>query len=185
MKRLLGLLVCSSILYACSDSNTKAPADTATETGKVAAATESKDYEIGDEKYVELGKSGFANLSSGDIDTWMAGFADSAIYRWNNLDSLMGKPAITEYWKKRRTDVIESINFSSQVWLPIKLNKAQVPGQLTGNYALSWNLVTAKYKTGKTMVQRIHTVFHFDANDKVDRVFQYLDRVPINAAMAK
>ena len=35
------------------------------------------------------------------------------------------------------------------------------------------------------MIQSIHTVQHFDANDKIDRVVQYLDRVPINAAMAK
>jgi len=35
------------------------------------------------------------------------------------------------------------------------------------------------------MTQRIHTVYHFDANDKIDRVSQYIDWVPIKAAMAK
>ena len=35
------------------------------------------------------------------------------------------------------------------------------------------------------MVQWIHTDQHFDANDKIDRVIQYLDRVPINAASKK
>jgi len=28
----------------------------------------------------------------------------------------------------------------------------------------------------------MHMVFHFDNNDKVDRVTQYLDRVPVMAA---
>jgi hypothetical protein len=46
-------------------------------------------------------------------------------------------------------------------------------------------MTTAKYKTGKSMTQWIHTDLHFDANDKIDRVIMYLDRVPIAAAMSK
>ena len=35
------------------------------------------------------------------------------------------------------------------------------------------------------MSQWIHTDYHFDANDKIDQVVQYIDRAPINAAIAK
>ena len=35
------------------------------------------------------------------------------------------------------------------------------------------------------MAQWIHTAIHFDANDKIDRVVQFLDRAPINAATKK
>ena len=184
MKKVFGWLVCSALLFSCSN-DPKTTANTESKAASDAPASESKDYEFADGKFVELGKKHMAYLESGDIDGWMAEFADNAVYRWNNLDSLTGKAAITDYWKKRRTDVIDSMSFSSDIWLPIKINKPQAAGQLTGNYALCWYIVKAKYKTGKSMTQRIHTVFHFDANDKVDRVFQYLDRAPINAAMSK
>lgn len=182
MKKLFGLLVCAALLFSCKDepaaednTGVKAPAD---------AGTASKDYEIGDTKYVDLAKAGVANLASGDIDTWMTSFADNAIYRWNNLDSLIGKPAIVDYWKKRRSDAIDTMSFSGDVWMPVKVLVSQGGGQLTGNYALCWQLVHAKYKTGKSMTQRVHTIYHFDDNDKIDRVLQYLDRAPIIAAMA-
>jgi hypothetical protein len=184
MKKLLGLLVCSALLFSCgNDPKTAESAEAKADTSSPTAG--SKDYEFADAKFVELGKKHMAYLVSGDIDGWMTEFADNAIYRWNNFDSLAGKTAIIDYWKKRRTDVIDSMSFSSDVWLPVKVNKPLTAGQLTGNYALCWYIVKAKYKTGKSMSQRVHTVFHFDANDKIDRITQYLDRVPINAAMAK
>lgn len=120
----------------------------------------------------------------GDIDGWMATFADNAVYVWNNGDSIAGKPAITAYWKKRRSDVIDSISFTNQIWLPIKVNQPQSVEQ-PGVWLLSWHLTMAKYKTGKRMAQWMHTDYHFDASDKIDRVIQYLDRVPINAATKK
>jgi hypothetical protein len=35
------------------------------------------------------------------------------------------------------------------------------------------------------MSQWIHTLMHFNNEDKIDRVLQFLDRAPINAAMKK
>ena len=35
------------------------------------------------------------------------------------------------------------------------------------------------------MTQWIHTDYHFDRNDKVDRVIQYIDKAAINAALPK
>src|SRR5882757_1805737 len=126
-----------------------------------------------------------AYFARGGICGWVNEIACNAAFCLDKFCSPAREGAIFYYWKKRRTDVIDSMSFSSDVWLPVKVNKPMTAGQLTGNYALCWYIVKAKYKTGKSMSQRVHTIFHFDANDKIDRIMQYLDRVPINAAMAK
>ena len=140
--------------------------------------------EFADPKYMDVGKKGLAALSAGDVEGWEAGYADNAVYLWNNGDSLAGKAAITAYWKKRRTEVIDSITFTNAIFLPIKVNQPQSV-EAPGIWLLGWYQTNAKYKTGKKMSQWIHTDMHFDANDKIDRVIMYLDRMPINAAMAK
>jgi len=181
MKKVFALFACSALFFGCNDPKTTEKDEPKAET----PATSSKDYEFGDNKFVEIGKKATASLESGDIDSWVAYYADSAKYHWNNFDSLVGKTAITDYWKKRRADVIDSMSFTKQIWMPIKVNTPLIEGQMTGNYLLYWFVSYAKYKTGKSMKQRIHMVFHFNDNDKIDRVSQYLDREPINAAMAK
>jgi hypothetical protein len=50
---------------------------------------------------------------------------------------------------------------------------------------LAWYKTTAKYRSGKEMTQWIHTDYHFDSKDKVDRVIQYIDKAVINAALPK
>lgn len=182
MKKLLVLLIAAAFLFSCSNDKTEAKTDTpATET----TSTEPKDQEIGDMKYVEIAKKCMPALENNDIDSWMATFADDAVYRFNNLDSVAGKANITDYWKKRRTDAIDSIKFSNVIWLPTKVNKVQAPMQRPGNYALCWYATDIKYKTGKSIRQRMHMVFHFNADDKVDMVSHYLDRAPIIAASTK
>jgi hypothetical protein len=171
MKKLCGLIIGSALFFSC----TNAPATDekgGAKAGSDSAAAAARGYDFGDPKYVDLGKKHMAYLERGDIDGWMTQFADNAVYRWNNFDSLVGKAAITDYWKKRRTDAIDSMSFTSDIWLPINVIKSQAPGHLTGNYALSWYIVSVKYKTGKSMRQRIHTAIHFDANDKIDRLTQ-------------
>ncbi len=184
MKKLIGLFVCVSLFYSCTN-NQQGAETTAAKSGLETAAAEMKDYEFADSKFKDIGKKGLADLASGDIDSWMNSYADNAIYRWNGGDSLVGKAAISAYWKSRRKDVIDSLSFTNDVWLPMKVNKPEVAAQLPGNYALGWYMVYAKYKTGKSMSQRSHVVLHFDANDKIDRATQYLDRAPINAAAGK
>ena len=114
----------------------------------------------------------------------MGSYADNAVYAWNNGDSLTGKAAIAEYWKKRRTEAIDTISFSNDIWLPVKVNQPQRT-EAPGVWLLGWYQTAAKYKTGKSMSQWIHTLIHFNNEDKIDRVLQFLDRAPINAAMKK
>jgi ketosteroid isomerase-like protein len=184
MKKSLGLIICLVLLFSCNENEKKAVASESNSVGDKSAA-ESKDYEIGDMKLVDIAKKSSQYLESGDIDSWMATFADNATYRWNNLDSVVSKAAISDYWKKRRTDIIDSISFSNEIWMAIKVNRAQSPMQMTGNYVLGWHLVNARYKTGKSMTQRVHTTYHFNDAGLIDRVSAYMDKAPINAAMAK
>src|SRR5688572_3852439 len=156
MKKLFGVIVCSALLFSCSDKPATAE-DTESKIASDVSSTESRDYELGDNKFVEIAKKALDNLEGGDIDGWIASFADNAVYHWNNYDSVTGKAAITDYWKKRRTDIIDSISFTKKIWLPIKVKTPLTEGQQTGNYALSWHVTYAKYKTGKSMTQRIHT----------------------------
>ena len=184
MKRLLSLAFISSLFFACTNSK---PADTAaitSDSAVAAAPAKPQPAEFADSKYADICRKGNAALSSGDIDGWMSSFADNALYQWNNGDSLSGKAAIAAYWKKRRGEVIDSISFRNEIFLPIKVNQPQSIEQ-PGIWVLGWAQVSAKYKTGKRMFQAIHTDMHFDANDKIDRVIQYLDRAPINAATKK
>jgi hypothetical protein len=184
MKKTIVLAFATSLFFACSNQKTEDKSPTADST-VTAAPAKVLPTEIGDAKYVDIGKSGNANLTSGNIDAWMGSFADNAVYIWNNGDSLAGKPAILAYWKQRRGSVIDSISFSHDIWLSVKVNEPQQPEHLPGNWLLGWYLTQAKYKTGKRMAQWIHTAIHFDANDKIDRVVQFLDRAPINAAAKK
>ena len=178
MKQFFAVAFLSAFLFfACNK-----PAEETTETAPAEATP--PPAEFADAKYTEIGKKGLAALTSGDVDGWMSHFADNAVYYWNNGDSLAGKPAITEYWKKRRTEVIDSLSYTDNIWLPVKINQPQA-NEKPGVWLLGWYLTTAKYKTGKSMTQWIHTLYHFDANDKIDQTIQFVDRVPINAAAMK
>jgi hypothetical protein len=180
MKRFLVGMISFLLLAAC---NNPKPEETA-ETTPATTETKPQPAEFAHPKYSEIGKSGLVSLSSGDVDGWSSNWADNIVWQWNNGDSVVGKAAVVKYWKDRRANNIDSISFSNQIWLPLKVNQPQATEQ-AGIWLLSWYAVNAKYKTGKRMMQWIHSAQHFDANDKIDRVVQYLDRVPINAAMAK
>ena len=141
--------------------------------------------EFADQKYADVVRNSLGSLSSGDIAAFSNSFSDNAVYAWNYGDSLAGKPAIVEYWTKRRADVIETLQFSDMILLPVKVNTPQtVEGP--GVWVLVWHETTAKYKpTGKSMTQWIHSTIHFDANDKIDRWIQYVDRQLITQALTK
>ncbi len=76
MKKVLGLFVCSALFFACNDSKTTEKNEPKAET----PATSPKDYEFGDNKFVEIGKKATASLERGDIDGWAASYADNAVY---------------------------------------------------------------------------------------------------------
>jgi len=178
MKNLLLTFLGCALLWACSQPKPEAEAP--------AAPVTPQPLEIGDSKYVEIAKNGLQALREGNIDAFGANLADNAKFTWNYLDSLDGKQAITDYWKDRRGKVIDTLIVSNDVWVTLKANEPPAPGIPTGTWVFAWYKVTAKYNaTGKSMTQWIHQLQHFDANDKIDYMSQYLDRVPIQAALKK
>lgn len=185
MKKLIFLATGCFFLFSCNnekkdDSSVVPASDTTAMTAKAEVpATEITDY-----KNTDIGRNLLNNLSSGNIAGYMNDYADTAVYVWNSGDSLAGKKAISDYWTKRRTESIDSVKFSNQIWLPIKVNRPQSV-EATGNWLLGWFMVNAKYKTGKKMVQWMHMDIHLNSADKIDRLIQYRDNAPILAANTK
>ena len=177
MKKLFLFVLSASLFIGCKKEVTSEPTATAATTESGAPA------EFADAKYAEFGKNALAAMTKGDMDGWTANFADDARYYWNGGDSLIGKPAIDKYWRDRRANVIESISFKNDIWLPIKVNKPQRT-ESPGIWLMGWYQTTAKYKGGSTMTQWMHILYHFNENDKIDQVNHFVDRVPILAAMA-
>jgi hypothetical protein len=187
MKRFFILAACSVLLFACSDEKKDEPKSA---TDSTMSSTTDKDKkpqpsEFADPKYAEWGKKMSAQLSSGDIDGWLSNYADNAKFRWSSGDSLSGKAEISKYWTDRRKNVIDSISFTNDIWLPLKVNIPQTAYDAPGVWLLSWYMVNVKYKNGKKLVFWAHIDHHYDANDKIDQTIQYIDMAPIKAALAK
>ena len=185
MKKIISLATGCCILLACNNNPTEPTAAAAKDSMSTAKQTEVPQSEFADARYTDMGKKGLAQLGSGDITGWMDAYADNAIYRWSSGDSLVGKAAITDYWKNRRGKIIDTIQFSNDIWLPLKVNRSQKGPDVPGIWLLSWYQVNVKYKNGKKLQFWIHTDQHYDKNDKIDLVVQYMDRAPINKALGQ
>ena len=180
MRRILIIATACLLIISCSDKKdeTKTAGTTGTDT-----TAKAQPAEFADPKYMEVGKQMLAQFESGNITEWLNGYADNAVYAWSSGDSLVGKAAIEKYWKDRRGGVIDSIDFSNDIWIPIKVNTPQRGPDEPGVWLLSWYQVNVKYKTGKRLMFWVHTDHHFDANDKIDRSIQYIDMAPIKEAI--
>jgi hypothetical protein len=183
MRKFLLPLSLSLLLFSCKEKTEQPAKDEAMV--KSSATKETPQSEFADAKYSEWGKQRMQQFQNGDIDGWASQFADDAVYSWSSGDSLAGKKAIIDYWKNRRKNVIQSISFTNDIWLPIKVNRPQKGPDAPGIWMLNWYQVDATYNTGKKLSFWVHTDSHFNSNDQVDRVIQYIDRAPINAAMMK
>lgn len=180
MKKLIFIAFTIVLFLGCKK---EAPAEPTAPTATDEPAAE-QPAEFADAKYTEIGKKHMAALASGDVDGWMADYADNAKYYWNGGDSLVGKAAIDKFWRERRANVIETLSYKNDIWFPIKINKPQQM-EAPGVWLMSWYEVTAKYKGGSSMTQWMHILYHFDENDKIDQVSHFVDRVPVQAALPK
>lgn len=181
MKKIFILAAGCLLLFACNNEkkDDKKMDDSAmNDTGKKPQS------EFADQKYADWGKKLIADMSSGNMDGYMSLYADNAVYAWCSGDSLAGKAEIDKYWRNRRMNVIDSISFSNDIWLPLKVNTPQRGPDAAGIWLLSWYQVNVKYKNGKKLSFWTHTDHHFDANDKIDRSVQYIDMAPIKEALA-
>lgn len=171
MRNVLFLFVLCCLFAACNQPKP--------ETAAVPAKPQPLAF--GDSTKSQLCKEGIMALAAADVDGFARNIADNAVYMWNSGDSIAGKAAIVDYWKDRYANVIEKMEVSNVIVLSLKVNESKQVDP--GEYVLMWASVTASYKGGKSMTQWVHNIYHFDNAGMIDRVTQFLDRVPIMAAM--
>jgi hypothetical protein len=123
------------------------------------------------------------NLADGKIDEWAANYADDAKYYWCGGDSLIGKTAVVDYWRDRRSNIIQTLTTDGDVWLPVKVNQSQKGHDRPGNWILGWFQFKSVYKNGKTVTGWQHVAHHLNNAGKIDQTLVYMDRAPINAAL--
>lgn len=180
MRKLFPAFIASVLILSCEDKKEPSPSEPLVKSSTEETPAQS---EFADSKYMEWGKQRLVQFENGDIDTWGSQFSENAVYQWSAGDSVAGKDDIIKYWKERRKNVIETIKFTNDIWLPIKVNQSQKGPDLPGNWLLSWYQVDVTYKTKKSLTYWVHTDIHYNERDQVDRVIQYIDRAPINAAL--
>lgn len=182
MRTILLGAICLIMITSCKNE-----AEKATQATTAIASTTTKaspPVEFADQKYIDMGKKSMAQFDSGDIDGWVSGFADNIVLRWSSGDSLAGKEAITKYWKDRRMNVVKSLESSNEIWLPLKVNQPQSV-ETKGIWLLNWRQMKATYKNDQSLSFWVHIDMHYNNDMKIDEVIQYVDRAPINAAIAK
>jgi hypothetical protein len=180
MKKLLLAPLCLLMLAACKEEPEKA-------TQTVLAGESSKNpppVAFADQRYMDMGKKALTQFAAGDIDGWASNFAENIKFRWSAGDSLTGKAEVVKYWKDRRANVIKSIEVSNDIWLPVNVNEPQST-ESKGTWLLNWHKVKATYKNDETLTFWVHIDMHYNKEDQVDEVIQYIDRAPIQAAVAK
>ncbi len=184
MKKILVFLLTYLAITSCGNQAGKDAAASSSDTA-TAQAKPIPPIEFADTKYGDMIISSWAKFSSGDVAGWLSGFSSNANFYWSRGDSLVGKEAIAKWWKDRRGNVIDSISFSNQVVLPVKVNQPQQPIVRPGIWLFHWALVHVKYKSKKSLNFWVHTDYHFNGSDSVDQCIQYIDYAPINVAAKK
>jgi hypothetical protein len=185
MKKFLSLATGCCILLACNNNPSESSTAETKDTLSTAKQTQVPQSEFADARYTDLGKNALQQLAAGDVNAWLDGYADNAIYRWSSGDSLVGKTAIANYWRDRRSKIIDSMSISNDIWLPLKVNRSQKGPDVPGIWLLGWYQVNVRYKNGKKLQFWVHNDLHYDKNDKIDLAIQYIDRAPINKALGQ
>ncbi|OQP47979.1 nuclear transport factor 2 family protein [Niastella populi] len=181
MRKILLGTIWVLMLAACKDQAAEKTAPTA-----IAGESTSTPppVEFADQKYIDMGKKALEQFAAGNIDGWASMFAENIKFRWSAGDSLTGKAEVVKYWKDRRANVIESIEVSNDIWLPVKINEPQSI-ESKGTWLLNWHRVKATYKNKESLTFWVHIDMHYNNEGQVDEVIQYVDRAPIQAAVAK
>lgn len=178
------LVTMAAVVALLSCNSNKPESDDAALVKSTAASEQPMPSEIADARYMDLGKTTMQEFAAGNIDKWAQSLADNVVYQYSGGDSIAGKQAVVNYWKDRRAKVVDSLTLANDIWLPIKVNTPQRGPDMPGIWVLNWSQVTSKYRNGKTLQYWIHQDMHYNDQDKVDRVVLYVDRAPINAALA-
>lgn len=179
-KLLLGVFV-SSLMIACNNDKAEDKPAASSETPATPAGDKKTTDEIMDMSKGDGVIAAMNAFGKGDIDGMTASYDDNIMFRWSNGDSLVGKQAVKDYYNGR-WKIIDSLNITDHVVLPVKVNNSQTPYQATGNWVLYWGFVHVKYKNGKKLNFWTHNDYHYNDAGKVDVAIQYIDRHPIMEA---
>ena len=179
MKNLVLAMIAAVCLFACTQPQEEAPQ---AEDIVSVEPTPVMGVSVTEEKYVPEIKAAMEAMGRGDIAAFTSIMSDDVVYMFNHLDSLAGKQAVNDWWQNRFDNDLKSISFNNNIWLSLDVEDPRYPTVEKGDYVMLWTLVTGTYSTGKTMTQFIHIVYHFNDQGRVDRVTQFVDRVPIMEA---
>ena len=182
MKRILIAAFAGAFLIACNNEKkeTKASSDEST----TASSSDKKNAdELLDLSEGDGVKNAAIAFSKGDLEGMTANYADTILYQWSSGDTLRGKKAVQDYYKGR-WKLIDSLNYSEHIVLPVKVGVQQSQYAPNGKWVLLWSFAHVKYKNGKKISFWIHNVKHFNESGKIDYVGQYIDRGKIAAANA-
>lgn len=176
MKKMLFGVLFSALIISCNNENTEEQPSENKSTEEVAKKPATEILDLSEADGV---KAGFAALSKKDIPGFTADYDDNVKQLWSGGDSLIGKSAVVDYWNGRM-NLIDSLNFSELILLPIRVNESQSPKYATpGKWVMAWNFSHVKYKNGKTLHFWVHTDFHYNDAGKINTIVQYIDRAPI------
>ena len=176
MKKFIFGILISSFLIACN--NGKKEDKTAADASINTTESNKTSDELLNISEGEGVKNSMIAFSKGDVEGMTANYDENIRYEWSSGDSLIGKKAVQDYYKGR-WKLIDSLNYSEHIILPIKMNVQQSQFAPTGKWVLHWAFAHIKYKNGKKLDFWVHSVNHFNDAGKVDYIGQYLDRHPI------
>lgn len=112
--------------------------------------------------------------ADGNLDAFLAGMDDNVkIYYPGPGDSLVGKQAVTQFFKTRLDSVV-----SAAAVRPVFMamdNREVNNGAAPGKWIMAWYTWNIKYKNGKTAVFPIQITQHMNAAGKVDMGIWYYD----------
>lgn len=178
MKKILLGMFLSAVLFACNNEKTESTESTET-TAPAVSETETNSGDVllplseGDGV-----KNAMTAFSNADVAGMTSNYDDNVKYFWSGGDSLIGKKAVQDYYNGR-WKLIDSLSFSDQIVLPVKVNVSQSPYHTLGKWVIHWAFVHVKYKNGKKINFWIHNDYHYNEAGKIDVAIQYIDRQPL------
>lgn len=112
--------------------------------------------------------------ADGNLDAFLAGMDDNVkIYYPGPGDSLVGKQALTQFFKTRQDSVV-SAEALNPVYMAMD-NKEVNNGAAPGKWLMAWYQWKIKYKNGKTAQFPLQITQHMNAAGKVDMGIWYYD----------
>lgn len=168
------------LLASCTNPETAEPAMV-----KAAATNATRDIEMGDQRLAHAVKQMNEDFQKGNMEAWLRRYTEDAVFVFSCGDSLVGREAIAQYWKERRHRLMDTIEMSSEVLLPVSINTPTANQYKKGNWLLNWYQVHVRFQNKEELSFLVHVDHHFDSAGLIDRSIQYMDFVPIRNALQK